>query len=39
MSRFLKRFWQHEETGRVIEFPVWKHPGHRWYPIKFQKGG
>lgn len=23
--------WQHEETGRLVDFPFGKNPGRRWY--------
>lgn len=25
--------WQHEDTGRIVDMPVGKNPGHRWYKI------
>ena len=25
--------WQHEDTGRLVDMPYGKNPGHRWYRI------
>lgn len=25
--------WQHEDTGRFVNMPVGKSPGHRWYRV------
>lgn len=25
--------WQHEDTGRIVDMPAGKNPGHRWYKI------
>lgn len=26
--------WQHEDTGRLVDMPVGKYPGRRWYQVK-----
>ena len=25
--------WQHEDTGRLVDFPTGENPGRRWYRI------
>lgn len=25
--------WQHEDTGRIVDMPVGRSPGRRWYRI------
>ena len=32
----LTQHWQHEETGIISDFPIWKYPGRRWYKIKLE---
>lgn len=27
------RRWQHEDTGRLVDMPVGKSPGRRWYRV------
>lgn len=33
LKRWLWQTWQHEETGRVVELPLWRNPGRRWYRL------
>jgi len=31
LTRWLWKYWQHEETGYIIILPIWKNPGKRYY--------
>lgn len=31
LTRWIWRYWQHEDTGHLIMLPLWKNPGKRWY--------
>ena len=34
LTRWIWRYWQHDETGRICILPFWKSPGRRWYIFK-----
>ena len=36
-TRWMWRFYQHEETGRMVMVPRWRHPGQRWYPVRWKE--
>lgn len=36
LTRWIWRYWQHEDTGRVCVIPFWKTPGRRWYVYKYR---
>lgn len=36
LTRWVWRYWQHEETGRITILPFWRNPGKRWYQANWK---
>ena len=36
ITRWVWKYWQHEETGRICMLPFWKSPGKRYYKCKYK---
>lgn len=37
LTRWIWRYWQHEETGRICMLPFLRSPGRRWNKCKIKE--
>ena len=37
LTRWIWKYYQHEETGEIIMLPFWKHPGSRYSRINLKE--
>ncbi len=37
LTRWLWRYWQHDETGRAVMLIFWKNPGRRWHVVDWKE--
>lgn len=37
LTRWIWRYWQHDETGRIALMPLWRSPGRRWHRVNYRE--